>query len=240
MRSLNLGTMIDGTRPRPDEDDQDALVAWELNNHDAMFNIGERLHPNTVRHVTHCTTAAQMWTELLNHFESRTQTNRTAIIRRFYQHKLETGVRVTDYIAKMKELAADCRNVGVEIDQTALVATIISGLPSTFNHAVLTFESKPAANQTVNELSAILNRQELLGEQSASTSTKSSSNQPNETVALAHGIQHNRNRPNNRFGNGQRPFQQRNAPYRFPGRCNYCGIRGHRSTECRKNPANNH
>lgn len=60
MRSLNLETMFDGTRPDPDENDQDAFAACELDNHDAMLNIGERLYPNTVRHVTHCTNAVQM------------------------------------------------------------------------------------------------------------------------------------------------------------------------------------
>ena len=104
--------MVDGTRLRPE--DPDALAAWGLDNHDAMFTLGERLHPNTVRHVTHCTTAAQMWTELLNHFESRTQANRLAVDRHFYQHKLETGVKVAAYIARMKESAADCRNVVVD------------------------------------------------------------------------------------------------------------------------------
>ena len=237
MRSLNLGTMIDGTRLHPE--DPDALAAWDLDNHDAMFNIGERLHPNTVRHVTHCTTAAQMWTELLNHLESRTQANRTAVIRRFYQHKFETGVKVATYISRMKELAADCRNVGVEIDQTALVATIISGLPSDFNHAILTFENKSVADQTVHELSAILSRQEVLEDQFKSASTRPSTNQPNESVALAHGVQHNQDRYNSRPFNGQRSFRPRDDSGRFSGRCSYCGIRGHRSVECRRNPVNN-
>lgn len=117
------------------------------------------------------------------------------------------------------------------------MATIINGLSYAFDPAALTFEYKLPADQTVSLLSSILNRQEILEDQ-LRFSTRQSPNQSNETVALSYSVQRTRTL-NNRFGNGQRSFLSRNTPYRFPGRCNYCDICGHKSTNSRKSSANN-
>lgn len=242
LRALDLEDMILGTRvcPDPEQDPGADIQAWKIDNSETMNIMLEKIHTKIVRQLTNCTTSAQMWSVLCSLFESKSETNRHAITKRFYDCKYESG-KIADYIAKVKDLAAACGNVGVEISDSLIVTTILGGLPRTFKTAILTFENKPIAEQTSNELTTFLVRNEMIEEQfkakSSDLTDKPADDQSKvETAALSHGVRQNLR------GQGQRRRDQDQRIQnngRFAGKCHNCGQRGHRAHECNRQLNNN-
>ena len=246
MKSLGIMAIIDGTYPRPIGMMKTMRSLHGHDNNDAMHNLVERLHSDIVNHVTSTTTAAQIWTTLLNLFENRSETNLCAIIKQFYQYKHQPGMKMQQYITKTRSLAAACANVGVEISDALLVAVIVGGLPRLYEQVVLSFESKPIENQTINELTAAILRKKMLDVQHSSDSGQASGNghTSSETTALAHAVRNNNFQRTGRQGfrhPGDQRFGRRDDGrcLRFRGRCDACGRNGHRASECRSNPQYN-
>lgn len=131
-----------------------------------MVVIFEVVHPKITKQFTNCNTAAELRTALTTIYESHSETQQFAATTKFYKFKYEVGTKIRDYILKKTDLAATCRNAGVEISNSLLVATILVGLPAEFKPVVLSFESKPAAERNLNELIAFLTRNEMFDERS--------------------------------------------------------------------------
>lgn len=259
INSLDLSEIIYGRRPRPvigqENFEQEELNAWDIDNGEAMAMLAEDIHPRVARTLTPCQTAAQLWSALTATYESRSESNQHALITKFHDYKYASGTKIRDYISKKTDLAAACRNSGLEISERYLVATILGGLPPEFKPVILALESKPAAEKTLNEVTTFLVRNEMIDETAKANSSQA--NPPNnannnaananeQSAALNHGVRGGRgggrNSNNHRFNQQNQQNRQnfQNGQQQpFYGRCGNCNKVGtHRAAECRAPPQN--
>lgn len=251
VEALELMEYVNGQFPRPvigqdEDDDEDDLAIWNIQNAKTMALLLKDIHPKIRRTLTHCKSAAQIWTTLSNNYESRSETNQYVLTTKFYNYKYEPTMKIRDYIAKKTDLAAACRNSGIEVSDNLLIATILGGLPSDFKSVVLAFECKPAAQKTLQELTTFLVRKEMIDDKvkalpAQTNQSNNGNNNANEpSAAFSHGVRGGRGGSRNANQRlNQQNFQNGQQQQQFQGRCGNCNkVGSHRAAECRAPPQN--
>lgn len=169
-----------------------------------MNIVCDLLHPEVLAQVTKSQTLKELWVTLTSLFKLRNDAHMHTVQQKYFEYKYEEGMPMRQYIGKVKSLADDCRNVGIEIDDTSLMTKVFGGLPSSFESVVVTFNSKPRAQRTLNDLTAILLLKEEFPQQRkppaavAATSSESKEEKRDDSFALSHQV---RGRSGGRFNN---------------------------------------
>ena len=105
---------IDDSAARPTA--QTELEKWLKDDAKARAVIGLTLSDEHLEHVRDCETAAVMWSTIIDLFQRKTLLNKLACRRRFYSVKMADSEKAIAFISRVRQLAADCKAMGVEID----------------------------------------------------------------------------------------------------------------------------
>lgn len=250
LRAENLYRNALGENHRSASEDQAALN-WDRADDKEMNIVCDLLHSDVIAQVTEAETLRDLWVILTGLFKLRNDGHMHTVQQRYFEYKYEDGMQMRQCIGKIKALADDCRNVGIEVDDTSLMTKILGGLPSIFESVSANFNSKPRAQRTMADLTALLLLKEEFHEQrkpaaaavAASSSTDKKEDKREESVALSHQIRDRntgRSAGRGQFGGAGRGQYQNvgrnfNHPQdnRFRGICKNCGVRGHRAADCR-------
>ena len=204
LKSKKLHSIIDGTVKKEPDQEKDEQVMGLIELH-----LGKYLAPM----ADDCTTAQELWDKLEATFKAQNTARRLHLRRQLNNLKMEKAEPVTQYIARAKNLAGDLEGVGHKPEPTEVIEPVLAGLPEQYDVLVTVI----TASMEELDLDTILVK--LLSEEQRINSRK-------ETVPIY------AMRDDRRESKGNKQPNSNSEP-KFKGKCNYCGIRGHKQTDCR-------
>ncbi len=204
LKSKKLHSIIDGTIKQELDSEKDEQVMGLIELH-----LGKYLAPM----ADDCTTAQKLWDKLEATFKAQNTARRLHLRRQLNNLKMEKAEPVTQYIARAKNLAGDLEGVGHKPEPTEVIEPVLAGLPEQYDVLVTVI----TASQEELDLDSILVK--LLSEEQRINSRK-------EAVPI-YAMRDDRTESK---GNKQ---PNSNSEPMFKGKCNYCGIKGHKQADCR-------
>ena len=129
---------------------------WTKDDAKARAIIGLTLSDEHLEHIRDCTTASEMWSTITDLFQRKTLLNKLACRRKFYSAKMSDGEKAITFISRVRQLAADCRAMGVAIDDQEIAMTVLCGLPQKYEHLIVAIDA--AANDDTLSLDFVKSR----------------------------------------------------------------------------------
>ena len=134
---LNLHIGDSAGRP-PGSDQADTSFKQDAK---AKAIIGLTLSHGHLEHVRDCATAASMWSTIMDLFQRKTLLNKLHCRRRFYSAKMADSEKIMAFISRVRQLASDCKAMGVSIDDQEIAMTVICGLPQKYEHLIVAIDA---------------------------------------------------------------------------------------------------
>ena len=189
----------------PQTDPEHAV--WVKADAKARAVIGLTLSDEHLEHVRDCETAGAMWSAIRDLFQRKTLLNKLACRRRFYSVKMAGSEKAIAFISRVRQLAADCKAMGVEIDDSDVAMTVLCGLPDKYEHLIVAIDA--AAQDDMLTLDFVKSR--LLQEEQRILD-RGGTNHGQDSALV--------NAP-------QTPVRNHHIP-----ECDHCGRKGHTEPRC--------
>lgn len=179
-----------------------------------------------LKHLTDCTTAAQMWSKLKTVHSERSEQSAQILLEKFINCKMDEEENMADYIARVTSLAQRLKDMKLEQKEPMIIAKILSSLPAKFDHVRTAWYAVPRAEQNIERLTDHLVNEESLMNLRVSGDIKTASG----TAYIASSSK-------TRSRNHNKGSSKDDKPKRA-GKCNYCHKQGHWARECFKRQRN--
>lgn len=108
-------------------------ASWCKKDKKAQAIIGLSLSDDHLEQVQHAETAKEMWKLICDIFEKHTLLNKLSARRRFYTASMNEGEKVLAFAARIRQLAATLKSMGVKIDDQEMAMAFLCGLPDRFD-----------------------------------------------------------------------------------------------------------
>ncbi|RWS21853.1 uncharacterized protein B4U80_02798 [Leptotrombidium deliense] len=154
----DLMAVTDGTLAKPATDADD----WLKKDRKAKMLIASALEYGQLQHVVNCTTASEMWEKLLVINEKKSATSLYMLQQQFFEYKMDVKDTVAAHITKIETLAKKLKELGAEQQESAIITKVLCSLPPLFRNVITAWDSTPTAQQTLNELTSRLLKEEAL------------------------------------------------------------------------------
>ena len=155
---------VDGTVPKPDTNDPEAIAAWEDKDLVAQVLIKNNLSDEQMVHVDQdiITTAAGMWQSLRAVHETRSESAITAAKRTFYGMRAADDANIPEHIAEMRKQYNKLVQKGCKISDEEFKSVLVMSLPASWDYYVASYQGsatkdgKPGSGTTSQDLISIL------------------------------------------------------------------------------------
>ena len=134
-----LGAHIEDSEKQPTGSDD--AEKWFKDDAKAKAVIGLTLSDEHLEHVRDCVTAASMWSTITDLFQRKTLLNKLTTRRRFYSAKMADSEKAMAFISRVRQLGADCKAMGVAIDDQEMAMTVLCGLPPKYEHLIVAIDA---------------------------------------------------------------------------------------------------
>lgn len=177
LKSNDVFDVVSGDEEKPAAAGNE-LTAWNKKEYKAQRIITGTLAKKVVLHVQSCKTSKEMWDKLNLVFERRGETNKHLLQEQFFAFKKDPNDDIATHIAKLIEVVAQLRDLGVTIDDGMVITKVLMTLPTEFRHFSSAWESTAKTDQTLEKLqSRLINEEHRLNATSEEYET---------TVAMNH------------------------------------------------------
>ena len=156
--------------------DDEALAKWNKADAKAKAIIGLNLSDEYLEQINECSTAIGMWTTIQELFQRSTLLNKLHARRKFYSSIMKEDEKVLVFIARVRQYASDLKSMSVEITDEEVAMTILSGLPSRFEHLIVAIDTTKEDSLSVEFVkSRILQEEQRLSERQSSITPRTPS-----------------------------------------------------------------
>lgn len=118
--------VVTGTESRPPNTAVDAQLIWDQKSREGLTAMLMSMSDDQVEAVSSCTTAQEVWSKLATMYESTSGENKSLIWQQFYQ--VQTKESPLKAMCEIQSLAAQFTNLGVKVDDEAIVARVLSSM----------------------------------------------------------------------------------------------------------------
>lgn len=125
----------------PSDASEDDSGKWFKRDAKAQAIIGLTLNDDHFEQVSDCKTAATMWKSILDLFQRKTLLNKLTTRRRFYSAQMGESEKAMGFIARVRQLAADCKAMDVTVDDQEIAMTVLCGLPQKYEHLIFAIDA---------------------------------------------------------------------------------------------------
>lgn len=220
----DLLEIVDGTKQRPIEPAAQVQL-WDKNDRKAKLIILSTLETNVVRQVMNLKSSREVWARLSILYELRDKTSIQLLLQQFFDYRMQEGMTIGQHISKIEEMAHKLDDLGQKQSEEAIVTKTLHSLPSSYMHVMSAWDSLPEERQTMENLLPRLLKVEALA-----NSMDELSINDNMKAALYH------KDSNIQGSKSKSKFNKHDTKktVKFKGKCYYCGIIGHRKSDCRQ------
>lgn len=188
--------------------------------------VAAHLHKDVLTKVSTCETASELWSKLLTVYESANPINLTRLHKEFFAYKMDENDDISAHVAKVDNMALQLKQLGKPVDEEAIKAKILDGLPDEYSGFETAWDSVAPERQTMQELV-----QRLLKEEMRIKATKTKQ----QTLAIAFATD---GRPNRSDRLDPKDFASKEefiSALKKRTSCKICRKKGHWANECRQN-----
>lgn len=143
---------------------------WIQKDKSARAIILLSLEPEMVRLVLSCNSAKSVWERLRTVHSQKSESCKMLLQKEFYDIRMEQGVKMSEYVAKVEFVAKRLRDIGIDLDDDTIISKIVSGLASEYKHFMSNWMSTPKEERTYTNLLPRLLAEETIHSASESTS----------------------------------------------------------------------
>jgi len=225
LKASEVWTVVDGTAPRPDDTKAVEQKAWDLKDIQAQALIVPLLDKKETNHIYNCGSSHDIWKKLESIHSDVSSLNKQHTLAKFFNFKIGNNKPIIEAYSEIEELARCLNEMGIKMDETAVVTKIVSSLPDDKFHAFKkAWDSVAETSQTMPMLLGRLRKEEL---ESKQNEDKRETNSQANINAYA-----------TKFGNnGGQKFQKKGKTHiddlKKKTKCHNCGRVGHWCRECR-------
>ncbi|EZA62138.1 hypothetical protein X777_03745 [Ooceraea biroi] len=97
-----------------------------------------------------------MWQKLKNIYERDSQHQKFALMQEFFEYKKKSNKGIATYISELKNLAFKLKSLREKMNDTMIISKILTALPENYRFFTIAWESTPAAERTLTNLTARL------------------------------------------------------------------------------------
>lgn len=133
-----------------------SILEWNKKDARAQKIIVTALGSKTIVHVLNCETAHAMWTKLNSVFEQNNEIGKQHLQEKFFSLTWDGTSDMATHISKMESLAQQMKNLNVAIDDSTVITRILMTLPSEYKHFASAWDSTPASERSVMNLTSRL------------------------------------------------------------------------------------
>lgn len=160
-RASRVRDIVDGTRTAPAAGAAADLVEqWDTDNARAMVLISQTVEPDQLESLITCETAKEMWDTLCQVHEQKSSGNKLFLMQKFYDYKMASSDSVVQHVAKVKNMAAQLRDVGEAMSNHTVMAKILATLAPKFSAFQTVWDNVEEGRQTIENLTERLIREE--------------------------------------------------------------------------------
>lgn len=98
------------------------------------------IDPSLYVHIENCNSALEIWDTLQSLFESSGSSRRISLLRQLFQTRLEECESMSDYVTKVMSLTNRVRATGYAMDDEAIGAALLVGLPEKYEPLIMALE----------------------------------------------------------------------------------------------------
>ena len=222
-KQAKLWKIVDGSEEKPEEDDL-TFETWEEKDLAAQLEIMTHLEDQQADSIRKCKTSHEMWNELQNEFEPKTDGNQVMTLNSLVTLKMENEDDMLLFINSWKKKLDDCLTSGVEITQKLQRLLLLGALPTSWSTFVTTQNSKK--DITLADLINSIRQEEAMRKARQKETTY------NPTAMIAYKNKQANHSYKPRFY-PERPQPQQGTVRFSKVTCTYCHKVGHTRNECR-------
>ena len=227
-RQTKLWSVVQGIEAKPDVRDP-KFEAWEEKDLAAQLEIMSHLDDQQADTIRKFETSHEMWTDLRNEFEPKTDGNQVMTLNILVTLKMKDDDEMAEFINTWKRKLDDCLTAGVDINQKLQRLLLLGALPNSWSNFVTTQN----ANHNIN-LNDLINN---IRQEDAMRKVRQPDASQNTSAMIAYKTRQTFHRPrpdyNSRFIGRTQPKQ---GGMRFSNLiCHQCHKPGHTREECNNN-----
>lgn len=224
LKAEKLMKIVDGTTKEPDDKTSADWEAWDTKNTKSQVILLSTICQEQMQHLINCDDATKMWNRLISIHEQKTEISRELLWQKFYEYKMPDNGNIAKHISAIELLVRQLKDVKETISPSAICSKVINSLPSRFNAFRTAWDSVDSNQQTFENLSA-----RLLKEESRM------SHDDSEMSRLALEVKALQSKLESVTVNNKK---KNINDLKKNSVCNYCKKKGHWIRECRKRLAN--
>lgn len=122
-------------------EDPEDVSKWDREDAKAMTIIWLTISDEYLQMISEFKSAISMWMSIKDVFQKATLLNRLRARQKFYSVETNDGERVLSYIARVQQLSSDLKSMDVELSEQDVSMTLLSGLPSRFEHLIVAIDT---------------------------------------------------------------------------------------------------
>ena len=143
LKDRELFGHCDGSLATPDTDAAAAvLAAFEKGKQKALTLIALHVSNEQLYLVSSCTSPAEAWKELCQHYEKDTIKNKLVLKKRLYRLQMGEGATMVEHLKGMKEITDRLSVMGSPVADEDQVAVLLCSLPSSYSMLSTAIETK--------------------------------------------------------------------------------------------------
>ena len=224
--------VVEGTSNKPEVSETagnaEAIAAWIKKDRRAMMYLTQALAKNQLSYVVNCDSSKAIWERLTSIHEQKNKTSIHMVQAQFYEYKMDSKDDVATHITKVESMARRLKDMGEAPSESAVITKILCSLPNCYRGLLSAWDSTPAAEQTLANLTARLLKEQEVERKLEKTMESLSLCEDRNEALIASGKQAKK------WSGSRRPQQQQhqNGNKKFAGECFHCKKVGHRESDC--------
>ena len=223
LKAYGLWKVVDGTTVR-DAADVAKQAEWDKLDTDAQAVLLLSLTSGQMDHVHHCQSAKEVFDKLTEIHSDTSALNKQQTLTRFYKYKCGVNQSPVNAYTEIQDLARILNDMGVPVDDLAVVTKIVSSLPEEKYQAFkAAWDSVDEASQSMSRLLSRLKKLEL--------TTKSSHEDEAELSRAYHSKGQHFKKKGGAHKNEKKGKDM--SAVKKETQCFQCGQKGHWKRECK-------
>lgn len=193
-----------------------------------LAEIRFTLSNNQVRLILQCKTANEAWEKLKTKYQHSSKANRVFLKSQFLSLKMKNNERMTDFIQRIDDMADQLTALGDDISNEDKSIVLTRGVSTSYRTTVIAIQEAEKLDNYEHVTNSLIN------EETHQNETKDNNDVTGENAFYSN----QRSKFNQGRGQGNRGNYhtqgREGATTRFEGNCHFCGIYGHKESECRR------
>ena len=131
LRNQELWEIVNGSDPPSDYASDDDKKKWKKNDLKVHTFLVGSLTQDKVISVQHCESSNEVWTNLESSLNRASAANRDYPMAKFYEYNTKPSQKLADAYKEQFQMANSLRAGGFNMDDSQIIAKIVSSLPNT-------------------------------------------------------------------------------------------------------------